>query len=717
MKHARLISVVLLLTLLLAACAGNTSQTPTTAVPGAQTTAAAEVAPADRPVTTAVADSAENEATAEAVQSAVAEAQTQSAEAGQVTEGTAAPQGAEGAAAQGAANLPVPSSFTEPPFLAERVQSGELPPIEQRLPDEPFVVGPGVLIQEEYMTWENGQYGGDLVSAAPFPTGFVRIAGGSTILRSPSQETEPSRPNVVSEFSHSEDYTTFRFKIREGLKWSDGQPVTTEDVRFTFEDIYQNQDLQRPYPTELHTQGNPQLDPAKLNVIDELTFELTFSQQYGSFIAPLNSWIPSYNFIFKPAHYLKQFHQKYASEADLATRLQESNETEWQNMFNTKDVSHWDIGEDPALGFPTLNAWVLTEAGENRRVFERNPFFWHVDSDGKQLPYTDRVIVPVVTDLPAITNAIIAGQVNLESAEEVALSEMPLYVQNAEKAKIRAFTTGSFNWPHLLFLNHDYQYDDPNSVWQKLITDPERRFGKALAAAINPKDVNESVYFGLFGEPVMYEGTYDPDQANQLLDALGMKRSGNYRTGPDGKEFILRITNGNQQVDFAPVAELLKEQIEKVGIRVDIDNVARDLFDERKAANDIMASLLWNDGPAWASGISEDYLPNHKGPWSPETWQWFTSGGKEGREPPDYIKEFYRLHTERKKFPPQSPEGEQIFQQMMQWFEDNHVMIPTSGSKVSANVAGVNLRNVPNEGAPFNLDTYINAEGIWVAQQ
>ncbi len=610
-----------------------------------------------------------------------------------------------------------PSGYIEPPFLADRVAAGELPPIQERLPAEPFVVGPGVLIQEEYMTWQNGQYGGDLNVAATFPSGLVYIGFGATILRSPSQTTEASRPNIMSEFSYSEDFTTFHFKIREGLKWSDGMPVTTEDVRFVFEDVYLDPDVQRPFPSELFARGNSELGPAQLKVIDDLTFELTFSEPYGFFVAPLNSWIPGYDILIKPSHYLKQFHAKYADEAALAGLVEEHNVADWVELLTLKDISHWGVGENNALGLPTLNAWVMTEAGEQRRVFERNPFYWHVDSDGRQLPYTDRLVVSIVVDHAAQSNAILAGQVNIASAEDIALSEMPLYVQNADRAGIRAFTTGSFNWPILLFLNHDYQFEDQNSTWQQLVSDPEQRFGRAIAAAINTDDINKSVYFDLFGDPVLHANEYDPAIAAQLLDEAGMdEMQDGFRLGPDGEEFIFRITNNNGQADFPPVLELLKEQLEAVGIRTEIDNVAPSLFDQRKTANDIMASILWNDGPAWFSGISEDYLPNHKGPWSPMTWQYFISNGEQGREPPEYLQAFYDLHSARKGFPPQSAEGEELFQQMMQWFEETYVMIPTAGAKVSANVVGTQLRNIPNEGAPFNLDTYINAEGVWIEQ-
>lgn len=608
--------------------------------------------------------------------------------------------------------------FIEPPFLAARVASGELPPIDERIPEEPFIVGPGVLLQEEYQNWENGQYGGTIHIAATFPTGFLNVAGGATILRSPSQTTAASLPNVVSAYSHSEDYTTFSFTIREGLKWSDGVPVTTEDVRFTFEDLYMDPDVQRPWPTQLYTQGNSEYGPAELTIVDEYTFELTFSRPYGYFIADLNSWIPYYDFMIKPAHYLKQFHAKYATQDDLARLMEENNQTSWVQLLNFKDVSHWDVGEARALGMPVLNAWVLAEVSEERRVYERNPFYWHIDSNGRQLPYIDRIVNDMVNDPAAEANALLAGQISLASGGQTALNKMSLYVQNAESQGLRVFTTGSFNHPILLFLNHDYQYENADSVWQQLINDSDRRFGKAIAAAMNPDDINNTVFFGLFGEPFLNNKEYNPDLANQLLDELGMTQRGSdgFRLGPDGQPFIFRITFSTFAADVTPVAELLKEQIENVGIHVELEIVDGGLFDQRKAANEIMASLFYNDGPAWSFGISEDYLPNHKGPWSPMTWLYFTTNGQEGRQPPEYLQEFYDLHVARKQFPPESPEGQEIFDQMVQWFEDNYVFIPTTGPRVHPNVVDARLRNLPNDGAPFELDTYICAEGYWFAE-
>ncbi len=608
--------------------------------------------------------------------------------------------------------------FIEPPYLADQVASGKLPPIDQRLPDQPFVVGPGTLLDDKYVGWQDGQYGGTIKLAINQPDGFVNIAGGSTVLRSPSQTTDASLPNVVSAWSHSDDYTTYNFTIRKGLKWSDGVPVTTEDVRFTFDDLYNTPNVEA-VPSELYTQGDPTLPAAQLKVIDDLNFSLTFSKPYGFYVGALNSWIPGYNEIFKPAHYLKQFHAKYAQADALAKLVTDNKQSSWQQLINLKDQSHWGSGEIAALGEPVLNAWVLTSANDTQRVFERNPYFWHVDASGHQLPYIDKVVDNLSVDLPAVTNAVLAGQVTVASGNEVALNNMPVYVQAGKANGLKVFTSGSFNNPILLFLNHDFEYDKPNSVWQTLIADPQHRFGQALTLAMNPDDINKSVYFGLYGALNPLYKYNDPAQANQLLDALGMDKRGSdgFRLGPDGQPFVLRITHAGEHADEATIGELLKQQFEAVGVHTEVQQVDISIFNTRKTSNDIMASLLWNDGPSWGSGMSRDYQPVSKGPWSPATWTYVTTQGAKGRKPPAYIQTFYDLDAARQAYPASSPDGQAIFTKMVKWFADNYVMIPTAGTVSSPNIVDARLRNTPSQGAPVELDLYINAEGYWFASQ
>jgi peptide/nickel transport system substrate-binding protein len=198
---------------------------------------------------------------------------------------------------------------------------------------------------------------------------------------------------------------------------------------------------------------------------------------------------------------------------------------------------------------------------------------------------------------------------------------------------------------------------------------------------------------------------------------MGQRDGDGFRLGPDGRPFTLRITHSTITPEFSPVAELVKEQVDAVGVRTQIKAVDSELFGQRSEANQLMASIHWNDGPAWSTGVSEDYLPGHKGPWSPLTWTYVTSNGKEGRKPPAYIQRFYDLHTARKQFPPESPDGKRLFGELMQWFEHYYVLIPTTGLRVKPNVVDARVQNVPNEGAPFELDTIINFEAMWFGEE
>ena len=497
-------------------------------------------------------------------------------------------------------------------MLAALVSAGTLPPIDQRLPDEVFVVGPGVLLQTEFQDWQDGKHGGTINVAETTQSFFLGLGGCSTILRSPGQTSTPALPNVVSAFSHSDDFQTFHLTLRKGLKWSDGQPVTTEDVRFTFDDLYKDPDVQYPWATELYNLGNSNLGTANLKVIDDFSFDLIFNKTYGQFVTILNSWIPNYEILIKPSHYLKQFHKKYAKQADLDAALQKNNQTNWVQLIQQMDVVHWDQGTPAALGMPVLNAWVLTGVNGDQRVFDRNPYFWHVDKSGRQLPYVDKIVNNIAIDPDATVNATLAGHVDIAAERDAPLNKMPVFKQNADNAGFRIFTTHSFNNPLQLFLNQDYQYDDPNSVWQKLITDPEKRFGQAIGFAINAQDIGNSVFFGLFGPPFSTTKVFDAAKAKQLLDAVGMDKldSDNFRLGPDGKPFLLEIAYAVLTAEFDPVAELLSQQLQAVGIRVKLESSGTDqtAWTTKALGNQLMSTIHWNDGPAWHTAISEDYL-------------------------------------------------------------------------------------------------------------
>jgi peptide/nickel transport system substrate-binding protein len=122
-------------------------------------------------------------------------------------------------------------AYQEAPMLAERVTAGELPPVDERLPAEPLVVTP---------IEETGTYGGTLrrvlIGSSGDHNTILRIVGPQSLVRW-KPDYSGLEPNLATSWEISDDARAYTFHLREGLKWSDGHPLTTEDIRFFVDDI------------------------------------------------------------------------------------------------------------------------------------------------------------------------------------------------------------------------------------------------------------------------------------------------------------------------------------------------------------------------------------------------------------------------------------------------------------------------------------------------
>ncbi|NLD73837.1 MAG: ABC transporter substrate-binding protein, partial [Chloroflexi bacterium] len=192
---------------------------------------------------------------------------------------TTAPVQAPGVSLPTAAPAPPTSApvarYSEAPMLAERVTAGSLPPLDERLPIEPVIVP----------VWEEiGQYGGVWRRCATGvgDVGVIRTRfTGEPFMRF-SIDASSIIPNVMKAYEINDDATEFTFFMREGMKWSDGEPFTADDFVFWYEDHFQNTDL-TPNP------GNAMRDPQNgnplvLEKVDDYTFKVTFESPYGLFI-------------------------------------------------------------------------------------------------------------------------------------------------------------------------------------------------------------------------------------------------------------------------------------------------------------------------------------------------------------------------------------------------------------------------------------------------
>ena len=598
--------------------------------------------------------------------------------------------------------------YGESPMLKELVSSGKLPPVDERLPVDPFVVGPDILVPEEYLDFEVGKHGGE------FRIAHISWVNEALFMLEPLLRpnnpigSKGARPALLSDFSISDDNKDFILTIREGIRWSDGQPLTTEDIRFLFEDVFENPDSKVSWPSNLRTLGRPDGAPPEWSIVDNYTFTLSYDEPYGYLVAGLSSWIWGYRVILQPSGYLKQFHADYTPLSQIESQFKE-NMKEWGDLFATKVLSVWSFIVDPvSLGVPVLSAFYPKENTQEYILYERNPYFWMVDTAGNQLPYFDSVRSTKMNDMEAVKLRVLSG--NVDFALYPALRDIALYIDNKERGDYTILECFTINNAPALTINHDYEYDSPDSAWQSIISDDMKRynFGTALALAIDHEDVNKTLYFGKNGLPTNTPAEYNPDKAKQLLDEMGMDKIDDegFRLAPNGERFDFAITQTiwGGDPDLVPTAELLRGYFEQIGVRTTIKTVQTELWDQLAGANKLMACVIWADEPMWPGGISRDYQPQAKGRWAEQSWNYWQSKGASGRTPPAYLQEFWELDMARNELAPGSPEGEAAYERLMQWNSRNYARIFPTQKLAAIRIFSNRLGNVPHKNLPLPWD-------------
>jgi peptide/nickel transport system substrate-binding protein len=487
--------------------------------------------------------------------------------------------------------------------------------------------------------------------------------------------------------------------MREGLRWSDGEPVTTEDVRFVYEDIYLNEDITPAFPARYRAAGRPDGEPMTLDIIDDYTFRVSFAEPYGGFLRELTikGW-QGYTELLRPAHHLKQYHTNYTPIEDLQPLMEEQGLTdEWWNLFNQKDCTNWEVTSSTCAGYPSLTPWLLIESQPETMHFVRNPYYFKVDTEGQQLPYIDELISVQVGDVEAVNLRVFTGEVDF-LREDTALVKLPLYKENEEKGNYRVHLLDTHVDPTALILN--YNYDDP--TWQEVISNVV--FRRALNMAIKRQEIIESVYFGLASLPETTPGEYDPEAANQLLDEIGMteRDADGFRLGPDGETFVIPIETGGGAPDLVPVTELLIEHFKEIGIKTTLKQIDPTLFGQRAEANELQATVFWSVQPMWGDGTWTDYVPDDR--WGPLWRVWYNSNGEEGVEPPDEVKQLYDIYEGRIQAIPSSEEDAALREQLYSLYNENLFFLNIVEKVKYAMIADADLGNIQSAGQAIGAD-------------
>ena len=578
---------------------------------------------------------------------------------------------------------PVPVEYKQSPML----DSMDLPPVSERIPLEPNITTETDSSQRDF---EAGQYGGTLRMASAVidwnPDIFVMC--NEPLINTPGLLGQEITPNIVKAYEMSPDEKEFTFYMREGLKWSDGVAVTTEDVRFAYEDVMMNEALTPIVAAKFRDAGKPTGEPMQLDIIDDYTFKVTFNEPYGGFLMriAIQGWAGYTDFI-KPRHYLEPFHIDYADADEREAAIAEEGfETgEWENLFNAKDITNFEVTGTVAIGFPSLSPWILTGVEADIYTFERNPYYFKVDAEGNQLPYIDVVRSTLVADTEVLNVQILAGEIDF-TRESTALVNMPLYKENEERSGFRTPLLPTHGRPGNIFINLTYDDD----AWREVVQDV--RFRQALNLGIDRDEIIDAVYYGFAELPENWAPTeYDPDAANALLDEMGLDQrdSQGWRIGPDGEAFNLHFDVTTRVPESVPQTELLVEYFGDLGIYTTMRVIETALWGTRVSANELYATVERMEDYWWQG----DVQPMRSAP----LWiSYYNSGGESGEEPPaEYLA---LLERAEKSMVSAADVGYAAYEENVQAVKDNLFFIVTVAYAQQPLIVNEALGNVPHGG-------------------
>ena len=529
--------------------------------------------------------------------------------------------------ALGAASVQA-QTYIDPPMFAEQVKAGKLPPVEKRLPADPAVVkldGPGqALGRQGGMVTNLMERASDIRRMSAF--GYARLVGYSLAYT--------LEADIVKSFEVKEG-REFTFVLRRGHRWSNGEPFTTEDFRYFWEDMVLNKEISPDGPPkEMMVDGRP----PKVEVIDKETIRYTWDSANPFFLPALAAASPL--MIYRPSNYLKKFHKNYVQQTKLDELVKKRNRRDWVDLhFNRDRTARLD---NPDV--PVLDPWMNTTPSPSERfIFERNPYYHRVDAAGRQLPYIDRLAITIAA------SKLIAAKVG---AGEVELQSRALQFNNYTVLK-RSEVRQNFKvrlWRNArgsqIALYPNLNATDPG--WRELMRDV--RFRRALSLATDRHEINMVIYYGLARESantVMTESplfqptlpsmwsTFDLDKANALLDELGLKErdSRGIRLMKDGRPVEIIVETAGEGAEHTDVLELVRDTWAKAGVALFIKPQTREVLRRRVKAGSAIMSVFFG----FDNGIANaDTPPNELAPTLEDQLQWpqwgmyHTSGGRSG---------------------------------------------------------------------------------------
>ena len=598
--------------------------------------------------------------------------------------------------------------FKEAPMLVKLVEEGKLPPVAERLPENPEVVeGPEGI----------GTYGGT-VNTYTSNTVFPNVPGAEMFIGyepifSFGRDYSYGQPNIAESYENSEDGLTMTIHLRKGIKWSDGVPLTADDIMYCFDYEISNTDLFPVFPDWLTVDGKP----ITAKKIDDYTVQLIFPSPYPSimnFLSHANGcqvtdlW---FGFI-QPAHYMKQFHPDFIEGGvDAANaKAKENGFASWAEQYRVamhENIFGVTVFPDSP---PTLNAYICVERDTEHVVWQRNPYYWKVDTEGNQLPYIDEMVTNFIGAGQEIINGhIISGEADFSIGN---IGDLGLYTENAAAGDYRII-----QWPNTVTTGLVFNFTSKDTYLRELFQNI--KFRRAASLALDREELI-STYFLDLGTPEPYYChplspyyeqeyydkakayvKYDLTAAKALLAEIGLTETGadGFLLRPDGKQ--LDIVFEYFEAPGSDSSELIVDYFKDIGINIIPKVVTFPQYQEDVVNNDVAISFaqtvdglepLFTVHAHTAIPYNYSWIDSWAIPWA----QWYTTKGAEGEEPPQEIKDLYDWWNVMKTDPTEANRieaGQKIWRQMAEQL----YKVGMIGNQPVVFIAKNSIKNIPDD--------------------
>lgn len=616
-------------------------------------------------------------------------------------------QQAQPTAAPTTAATQTTTKYNEAPMLADLVKAGKLPPIDQRLPESPKVITPLEEVGQYGGIWHRAYTG---LSDRWGPTKLVE----ETLMKfeSPDVNTIQVTPTVVEKWQQNSDATQYTFYFRKGMKWSDGQPITTDDVKFWWDDIQGNSSL-APVPSFLYKQQTApgKYASAKLDVIDQYTVKVTYPKPFP--LLPIQTaknggGMPGESGLLAPAHYLKQFLPKYGDMNKINALVKQKGLSSWTDLWGKAGdfqgpIAFWMLNPD----VPVLGAWMIKDPPPKEpMVMVRNPYYYQVDTKGNQLPYIDQINHSLYQNVEVFKLWIAQGKIDCQM-RGLDAGMLPYLEQNAKKGNYRVL-----NWRQAETDCYYVNLNCPDPVLAKLFQNPD--FRQAMNVAVNRDKINQIVWNGL-GTPRQYSpikgspeydpempkvwSEYNPTLANQLLDKMGLKKGPNgVRLRPDGKPLeIVMHTTALQGSPGADADTLIVKDWAAVGVKMIPKFVERGLYEQLVHNANVQAT----SGFGWDRSSVVEADPGRflgtidDGPWAPAWGHWYSKSPYKQEQPPADapIRKIWSL-WDQTQIEPDATKRHSLFMQLLGIHKASPFAIGVVGEKPVPTVVKNNFINI-----------------------